>query len=68
MKDIRKLNPEGCVLVLTTGLDPEKSSRIRAAGASEVLRKSVAVARIVATVRRLVGGGSRTPSGPCPAR
>ena len=69
VKDIRTLNPEGLVLILTAGLGREESSRIREAGATEILHKSAAVARIIATVRRLVrdGDGSQRFHGFYPA-
>ena len=69
VKDIRRLNPEGLVLVLAAGLVPERLDRIKEAGASEILHKSVTVARIIATVRRLVrdGEGSRRVHGVFPA-
>lgn len=69
VKDIRRLNPEGLVLVLTAGLGFEESSRLREAGAREILHKTVAVTRIIATVKRLVREeeGSQGFHGFCPA-
>lgn len=59
VKQVRALNPQGRVLILTGDLDEVDSSRAAEAGASEILPKSVAVARIVETVRRLGRNSNR---------
>lgn len=53
IEDLRNLNPESIVLVLTASMDPDEKGDAVQTGATEVLHKSVGVGEIVEAVKRL---------------
>ena len=56
IRDLRTLNPEARVLVVTASQDPQEPAAAFTAGASGVLSKTCRVAEIIAAIRRLCAG------------
>jgi DNA-binding NarL/FixJ family response regulator len=56
IRDLRTLNPEARVLVVTASEDQHEHAWAFAAGASGVLRKAVGAGEIIAAIRRLCAG------------
>ncbi len=59
VRDIRRLNPSGAVLVLAR--DPGQAIQAVEAGADEILDKNVTAARIVSSVKRLATRSRQRP-------
>jgi DNA-binding NarL/FixJ family response regulator len=61
VRDVRRSNPSGAVLVLTGSRDRRDVARAVAAGAAGVLHKSVSLTEIIVAVRRLSEGSFLLP-------
>ncbi len=56
ISELRAVNPDGMVLVLTASVDREAYARAVEAGAAGVLNKSVRITEVIDAARRLVEG------------
>ncbi|MDX6380120.1 MAG: hypothetical protein QOI57_1144 [Rubrobacteraceae bacterium] len=56
IEDLRNLNPESIVLILTASIDPEEGGQAVQAGAAKVLHKSAGIVEIVEVMKKLTAG------------